>query len=207
MKYLLTAVALILALLAAGVVWIGGPMGPSLEEVAHLQTPQILQMDSQRVLVVVASGNPNAVGPKAFGLLMKTYFSLDGVPKWGAGFQPPRARWPSDPNTPPEEWVGHYAMPIPDGVTEAPSTETENGLSVELETWDYGEVAQILHVGRYDQEDENIARLKAFIEDQGYEISGLHEEEYLKGPGFLFAGNPDKYLTLIRYPVRRVEGS
>ena len=40
----------------------------------------------------------------------------------------------------------------------------------------------------------------------GYEVSGLHEEDYLKGPGFLFAGNPDEYLTLIRYPVSKVVG-
>jgi len=207
MKYLLIVVALILALLVAGVVWIGGPMGPSLEEVAHLQTPHVIEMDPQKVLLVVAGGNPNESGPKAFGFLLKIYFSLEGVPKWGPDFQPPRARWPSDHETPMDEWVGHYAMPVPDEVTEVPVSETAEGMSVELTTWDYGEVAQILHVGPYDQEDENIARLMAFIEDQGYEVDGLHEEEYLKGPGFIFAGNPDNYLTIIRYPVRTVGGS
>jgi effector-binding domain-containing protein len=207
MRILLISVALILAVLVAGVVWIGGPQGPSLEDVVHLQTPQILEMDSQRVLVVVAEGNPNVEGPEAFGLLMKTYFSLDGVPKWGAELKPPRARWPSDPDTPLDEWVGYYAMPVPNDVSIDVSNRTEDGLSVELATWEYGEVAQILHVGRYDQEAADIARLKAFIRGKGYEINGLHEEEYLKGPGFLFRGDPDEYLTLLRYPVKKVEQS
>jgi hypothetical protein len=76
---------------------------------------------------------------------------------------------------------------------------------VELVTWDYGEVAQILHVGRYDAEIDDTETLLGFIRSQGYEVTGLHEEEYLKGPGFLFAGNPDNYLTVIRYPVRKID--
>ena len=35
------------------------------------------------------------------------------------------------------------------------------------------------------------------------QIAGPHEEEYLRGPGMLFAGDPGTYLTLIRYQVRR----
>jgi hypothetical protein len=58
-------------------------------------------------------------------------------------------------------------------------------------------------VGGYDKEKPTIERLKAFIEQSGYEIAGLHEEEYLRGPGMIFRGNPDTYLTIIRYPVRK----
>ncbi len=68
-------------------------------------------------------------------------------------------------------------------------------------------MAQILHVGRYDEEIADTEVLKEFIRSQGYEITGLHEEEYLKGPGFLFAGDPDDYLTLIRYPVKKIDPS
>jgi hypothetical protein len=90
--------------------------------VAHLREPRLVTLPPQRVLLVTARGDPNTVGKKAFGQLMRTYFALKGVP--------------------------------------------------------------------------NIA-------DQGYEIAGPHEEEYLRGPGMLFAGDPEGYLTLIRYEVRR----
>jgi effector-binding domain-containing protein len=94
-------------------------------------------------------------------------------------------------------------MPVPDSVATVPPGKAEDGLEVALTTWDYGDVAEILHVGPYSEEDATIGRLKAFIADQGYEIAGLHEEEYLRGPGMLFAGDPRSYLTFIRYPVRR----
>jgi hypothetical protein len=204
-KILLIVVVVLLLLLVAGILWIGSPKGPSLSQVAHLKTPQILEMEPQKVLLVKASGNPNTVGGKAFGLLMKNYFRLKGVPKGGPSFKPPRARWPVHSGTPMEEWEGLYAMPVPETVTEVPAAEGPGGLRVELTTWDYGVVAQILHVGRYDQEVPTVDALRDYIHSQGYEIDGLHEEEYLKGPGFLFAGNPDKYLTLIRYPVKKVD--
>jgi hypothetical protein len=102
-----------------------------------------------------------------------------------------------------EEWEGLYAMPVPEAVTDFGGAGTSQGLSVELATWEYGEVAQILHFGRYDAEEPTVETLQGFIRSQGYVIDGLHEEEYLKGPGFLFAGNPDKYLTIIRYPVKK----
>ena len=144
------------------------------------------------------------MGKKAVGLLMKTYCRLKGVPKGGATFQAPRGRWPVGEGTPKEEWRGLYAMPVPENVSEVSEGATDGDLSVELATWEYGEVAQILHVGRYDAEEPTVEKLMGFLRTQGYAVDGPHEEEYLKGPGMLFAGNPDHYLTIIRYPVRRM---
>ena len=42
-----------------------------------------------------------------------------------------------------------------------------------------------------------IEKIKTFISERGYEINGDHEEEYLKGPGMFFKGNPKKYRTII----------
>jgi hypothetical protein len=196
---LLAAVLLLVVLGVAFVVWFGFPMGPDLEEVAHLKEPRLTTMAPQKVIVVTARGDPNTAGKGAFGLLMSTYFRLEGVPKYGPGFKPP----PVEADLPADQWVGHYAMPVPDSVTELPGPAAKDGLSAELKTWDYGEIAEILHMGGYDKEKPTVERLKAFIEESGYEIAGLHEEEYLKGPGMIFRGNPESYLTIIRYPVRR----
>ncbi len=68
--------------------------------------------------------------------------------------------------------------------------------------WRYGTVAEILHVGSYATETPTIERLHQFIADQGYEIAGPHEEEYLKGPGMWGVKEKD-YLTIIRYQVRQ----
>jgi hypothetical protein len=190
-------------LLLAWTFWMGMPKGPSLKEVSHRKDPRIVMMDPQKILLVRASGDPNEVGRRAFGLLFRTYYRLKGVPKGGPDFKPPRARWPVGQGVPMEEWEGLYAMPVPQEITSLPGARPGGGLGVELTVWDYGEVAEILHVGRYDQEEPTVKRLMAFLQEAGYEAAGMHEEEYLKGPGMLFSGNPARYLTVIRYPVRR----
>lgn len=38
-------------------------------------------------------------------------------------------------------------------------------------------------------------------------VVGEHEEEYVKGPGMLFAGDPEQYLTIIRLRVEKDEVS
>jgi hypothetical protein len=70
-------------------------------------------------------------------------------------------------------------------------------VEVNLETWQYGTIAQILHLGAYDQEGPNIERLIKFVEDSGYQIAGDHEEEYLTTPD---AKVPK---TIIRYVVEK----
>ncbi len=198
----LSLVAFVLVVLIGVIIWIGSPRGPQLKDVAHLREPHLALLDPQRVLLVTARGDPNTVGRKAFGQLMRTYFALKGVPKSGPSFKAPRARWPSAEG-PTSEWTGLYAMPVPDTVKDLPATRGAEGLKVTLATWDYGEVAEILHVGPYSEERPTIDRLKAFITERGYEIAGPHEEEYVRGPGMIFAGDPKGYLTLIRYSVRR----
>ncbi len=183
---------------------IGSPQGPRLSDVASLKEPRITSCPGQRVLQVTAKGNPELIGKKAFRLLMKAYFGVKGVPKYGPNFKPPRARWPSGIETPASEWIGLYAMPVPDSISAVPAAKVPEGMKIEFTKWDYGEVAEILHVGGYAMEPPTSARLKSFINDKGYEIAGYHEEEYLKGPGMLFPGDPKNYLTIIRYQVRKV---
>jgi hypothetical protein len=66
-----------------------------------------------------------------------------------------------------------------------------------VETWAYGTVAQVLHLRPYDQEQPTIEKLHQFIAEQGYELAGPHEEEYLSRP------DAKVVKTLIRYPVRK----
>lgn len=41
------------------------------------------------------------------------------------------------------------------------------GVTAAITTWDYGTVAEILHVGRYEAERPTIERLEAFVEAEG----------------------------------------
>ena len=180
----------------------GTAQDPLLDRHESLLEPRISTLKGERVLVVTATGDPNLVGPAAFGLLFQLYFSIPETPK-GLALPPPRARWPEDLETPKDRWVGRYAMIVPTGVSELPSHQPPEGLQASLTEWEYGEVAEILHVGPYDQEQPTVQRLHEFVRANGYVTVGDHEEEYLRGPTMTGPGDPEKYLTILRYRVEK----
>ena len=106
-----------------------------------------------------------------------------------------RARWPDAHLLPKDQWTAHWALPVPDDVQTLPQKQPD--AEVRLETWTYGTVAQILHLGPYNEEGPTIQILHNFIAERGYEIAGDHEEEYLTSPR---AKVPK---TIIRYQVRK----
>jgi len=157
-----------------------------------LKAPQISTKPNQKMLVVEAKGDPTAVAKDAFTKLFGSYFKLPG-----AKMAAPRARWIADFAGPREDWIGFYALPLPDSATALP----EGMEGVKIQEWEYGEVAEILHIGSYSNETLTIEKLHAFITSHGYEISGPHEEEYLKGPGMV--SDSSDYWTVIRLQVRK----
>lgn len=168
-----------------------------------LAEPRIVERAEERVLEVRAVGDPNEIGGAAFGLLFQLYFSSGAA----TGFTPPvaRARWQEGLDEIPRgEWIARYALPIPETVESLPEHTPPDGVTASITTWEYGTVAEILHIGRYDQEQPTIERLKAFVAE-GYETFGGHEEEYVVGPTMAGPGNPDEYRTILRYRVRRVD--
>ncbi|NQT62311.1 MAG: GyrI-like domain-containing protein [Candidatus Marinimicrobia bacterium] len=176
--------------------------GKKFEEYEYLSDPQISEKAPQKMLVYEAKGDPNETVGEAFGALISTFFKLKKA--HDMDMVAPRARWPKSADTPKDQWVGIYAMPMAETVTEIPAEILSEHPALILETWEYGLVAEILHKGSYTSEGPTVERLHQFITDSGYEIAGLHEEEYLKGPGMFGPGNPDKYYTIIRYPVARI---
>jgi len=172
------------------------------QEYEYLLEPQISEKAPQKMLVYEAVGDPNETVGNAFGALISTFFKLKK--DHDMDMAAPRARWPKSLDTPKDQWLGIYALPVAQSVTAIPEKALAEHPELKLETWEYGEVAEILHKGSYASEGPTVGRLHQFITRSGYEISGPHEEEYLKGPGMFGPGNPDKYYTIIRYPVSRV---
>ncbi len=161
--------------------------------------PQILEMPLQKMAVVSGKGAPDKVFPEFMPALYGSVYTLKfdlkkkGLPTFKVSGL--RARYPDVITVPMEEWTMIIGLPVPEGTTSLPQKVA--GIEVKLETWDYGTVAQILHLGAYDQEDASIERLQKFIKDSSYEIAGHHEEEYLTRP------DAKVVKTIIRYPVKK----
>ena len=71
--------------------------------------------------------------------------------------------------------------------------------NVRLGSYHEGLSVQILYFGAYDDEHPTIARMHAFIAEQGYETNGKHHEIYLGDPR---KTTPDKLKTILRQPIR-----
>ena len=163
--------------------------------------PEIVELPSRKVATVTSKGDPNVAGEGVFPALYGAAYTLkfqlkkSGQPDFKVTGL--RARWPDAHLVPKDRWTAHRGLPIPEGTTELPAKVPEP--KVRIERWEYGTVAEILHLGPYSEEGPTIERLRKFIEESGYEIAGVHEEEYLTRPT---AKVPK---TLIRYPVKRRE--
>jgi hypothetical protein len=67
---------------------------------------------------------------------------------------------------------------------------------------DEGQCAQMLHRGSYEDEYKTLAILRAFIQEQGLNVHGLHHEIYLSDPR---KTAPEKLKTVLRLPVTKNE--
>jgi hypothetical protein len=161
------------------------------------QKPALVEMPAQKMAVVRSLGDPGEVGAEVFPALFGAVYALKFkvLRPRGVEFKvsAPRARWPLPLETPREEWVGIWGIPVPDDTDELP--QAVPAVPVALETWQYGTTAHILHLGPYADEEPTVARLRAFVAESGYEIAGPHEEEYLTMP------DAKNLKTIIRYPV------
>ena len=70
---------------------------------------------------------------------------------------------------------------------------------------DEGLCVQIMHLGSFDDEPESVAKMDAFLRENGYENDlndvRLHHEIYLSDPRRVAA---EKRKTVIRHPIRRI---
>jgi hypothetical protein len=183
---------------------------PDLSPYLPLKEPRIVRKDRELVLEAKASGDSATAVKQAFSALMKSYYSLKGVPKGGPAMKVPKARYlfAIDLSMPATErfkaiegqpWSVAAAIPVPEGTV---LSEAARKAGATLTYWEYGDTAEILHLGSYDTETATIERLEAYIEAQGYSSAFDHEEEYLRGPGVGLV-KPEDYWTIVRYRVKK----
>lgn len=154
--------------------------------------PRIHEMPPATMAVVRTAGDPGVVAQPAIAALFAAATALGG-PRGAL-----RARWPDAGHAPREHWTGIWALPIAPGATAVPQVVPT--CHVDIETWAYGTVAEILHEGPYATESASIQVLHDHIAARGYQVVGPHEEEYLTMP------NVPLPRTVIRYPVARLAG-
>ncbi len=162
--------------------------------------PEITELPSQKVATITSIGDPSVVGEQIFkplyGVVYTLKFDLKKQGKETFKVSGLRARWPDAHLVSRDQWTAYWALPIPEDTQSLPKKSPDDA-EVGVATWEYGTVAQILHIGPYSEEGPTVAALHKFIEDSGYRIIGDHEEEYLTSP------KAKVQKTVIRYRVEK----
>jgi hypothetical protein len=135
---------------------------------------------------------------------------VEGLYRWPENTREPEmAGW--DPERGPGElrWTLRIMLPdeVPESFVEKVRAETaQKGkggprlADVELRPDDAMEAVQMLHVGPYATEPETVAKMRAFAEERGYRLIGVHHEIYLGDPR---RSAPEKLKTALRIAVAR----
>ena len=210
MLKIVIAIAVVLLIVGGGFFYLM-IKGPDMSRYRHLQEPQITTMEDMTVLEVPFETSADGL-KEVFSFLFKNYYKMKGVPKRPDKVASPVARYENALDFEMDEksrletfknmtWKGVAAIPLPPGITELPSVQHDT-LTARITTWSYGEMAEILYTGPYELEGPAVKRLMEHIRTSGYEVNGLHEEVYLRGPGTPFV-KPENYCTIIRYPVKK----
>lgn len=73
----------------------------------------------------------------------------------------------------------------------------------EVKTLPAARCVTLMHQGPYDTLGRSYALLMDYLKAKGYEMELPTREVYVKGPGMIFRGNPEKYLTEIQLPIKQ----
>jgi len=166
----------------------------------HGGEPEIIQMPGRKMAVVHTVGEPDQmlhlITPALYSSVHTLSWNLKRV---GKDFRIRHliVRWPAADLLPRRLRHGIWGLQIPAETEWLPQKFPH--IEVEIETWDYGTVAQVLHRGGFADDEADIQRLRDFISEKGYQISGALEEEYLAGP------EPAIRKVLIRFPIGKQE--
>jgi hypothetical protein len=194
------------------------------ETIAKADEIRLLRIPARRYLMIDGTDEPGAPGfrdaiatlyPVAYTLhfalkrrgVMAPVGALEGLYWIDEPAPIPAARFAATPEAR-EHWAWRLMLPLPDEATDADVTSAVNEVytkkrpplldELQWNTWEEGPVAQILHVGRYDDEGRTVERLQHAIADTGLTPRGCHHEIYISDPK---RTAPDRLKTVIRQPV------
>lgn len=171
-----------------------GADGMALRSMLNLVEPHTFELMDQRMATVMTDEDERRDSSAAVAAL---YASVNEVRKLTPfDLEPLRARWVIDGGRQHNARGAMWGLHIPAEVNEVATVDER--FPVRVEVWQYGTVAEILHEGSRAEERRAIEKLERYIAEQGLEVIGPHEEEYLTPPG---APIPK---TLIRFRVRTI---
>ena len=166
-------------------------------DVQHFE-PHIYTMIGGKVLVAKIKGDPDITMDTAEVTLYSAGRKLKLSPSYMSARH---LKWNQRDTTPKQDWVVYYSRIVSETAIGLADIKDTAEVSIFYDRREKTEIAEILHVGRYDEISESLEKLRQFIDKEGYRLSGFYEEVY-----HVFESiepNLNEYETLLRYQVDR----
>jgi len=188
---------------------------------AAARKPHLVEVPRLNYLMVDGRGDPNTV--QAYKDALEALYSVAYTLKFdrkkrgiepdfrvmpleGLWWMADGGEWDQEAKA---DWAWTSMIVVPDFIARA-EVERAVKIAVEkkpspahpllrLESLEEGTSGQVLHVGPYSDEGPIIAELHAFLDAEGYELTGKHHEIYMGDPR---RTAPEKLKTIIRQPAR-----
>lgn len=167
-----------------------------------MNTPELTDLPDRDLLTVEGVGAPET---PAFGAAIKALVAVRTA--LGGDDGPVEGSYAQDGDpmrfdlNAPQGWHWQLGVPAPPNATaDAVTTAAEgSGAPVRLVRAPATRVAQLLHLGAYEDEAPSLKTLYAYVAEQGLEPAGAHIEVYLNDPSVTA---PADLRTVLRVPVR-----
>lgn len=82
-----------------------------------------------------------------------------------------------------------------------PTAMTPNGNGVEVKETPRVRALCVIHKGSYETMFQAYQEIDAYAKQNGIKLHTEFREVFIKGPGMLLKGNPEKYITEIIFPI------
>lgn len=83
-----------------------------------------------------------------------------------------------------------------------PTAEVPAGNGVEVKEMPRIQAVCITHIGPYESLYEAYAEIDRYAAENGLQLMPPFREVFIKGPGMMIKGNPEKYVTEILFPIQ-----
>ncbi|MBS4536542.1 GyrI-like domain-containing protein [Clostridium sp. D2Q-14] len=83
-----------------------------------------------------------------------------------------------------------------------PTSEVPNANGITLKNLSPKKVVCLTHIGPYDTLPMAYETMHCYIQEHNLSVKRPWREVFIKGPGMILKGNPNKYITEILYPLK-----
>lgn len=95
----------------------------------------------------------------------------------------------------PESRIGEMELCVP-------TAEIPVGNGIEVKEMPRIKAVCVTHIGSYETLNSAYAEIDRYAAENGLQLMPPFREVFIKGPGMMLKGNPEKYVTEILFPIQ-----